>query len=115
MAGPADEEVGAPAGNADPPAAVDMNGLRPPTGAEQLQMAGQTAVMGALGNALGLDGAFFWDGADGQAPPGLEDHPDWLALQALREETSPEDLAVDHKLRGDEKLATGRRSRNYTT
>lgn len=111
MAGPADEEVGAPAGNADPPAAVDMNGLRPPTGAEQLQMAGQTAVMGALGNALGLDGAFFWDGADGQAPPGLEDHPDWLALQALREETSPEDLAVDHKLRGDEKLATGRRSK----
>lgn len=52
--------------------------------------------------------ALFWDAI----PDNAEEHPDYVALQALAEESSPEERAENFKTQGNNKLRIGLKSKN---
>eukprot|EP00882_Tetradesmus_deserticola_P022029 GHRQ01023907.1.p2 GENE.GHRQ01023907.1~~GHRQ01023907.1.p2 ORF type:complete len:129 (+),score=48.80 GHRQ01023907.1:337-723(+) len=52
--------------------------------------------------------ALFWE----SMPENPEDHPDYIALKALEEESTPEERAENFKMQGNNKLRVGLKSKN---
>jgi len=52
--------------------------------------------------------AMFWD----EMPENAESHPDYMAMQALRDECTPEELANTAKVNGNKKLQMGLKVKN---